>query len=313
MPIEMSVSENLFSAALPAPSADEDGSKPGVYALTLTLKERRPLLGTLIVPQAGDVPDPEQAYVEKSGLGAEVEWTIRALPELCPEAEVLLAAVMPDHVHLLLRLHEHPRVSLPVLVLALKNVTEESAQQPLWNEGCTSCFLAEKEQVVRASENIFRNPYRLAMRQLGREYLIIRRARETAGRTVDCIGNQALLERPIRPVRIGRRLTPEEKRNCKNACILDARQGAVLAGAFISPDEKAVLQQALKEKLPVVMLQAECIPTGYVPAGNLREACLEGRLLILNPWPDNDGRKTITREQCLALNRLAEDLADDVL
>ncbi|MCR5817475.1 MAG: hypothetical protein K6F89_00025 [Prevotella sp.] len=42
----------------------------------------------------------------------------------------------------------------------------------------------------------------------------------------------------------------------------------------------------------------------------LSTTCSEGRLLQISPWDYHMQRKTISREQCLKLNRLAEEIAN---
>jgi hypothetical protein len=49
----------------------------------------------------------------------------------------------------------------------------------------------------------------------------------------------------------------------------------------------------------------------YKPAGESFEACSEGRLLQISPWEHHLGRRIISREQCLQLNRLAALIADE--
>jgi hypothetical protein len=44
----------------------------------------------------------------------------------------------------------------------------------------------------------------------------------------------------------------------------------------------------------------------YKPAGESFDACSEGRLLQVCPWEYHMERRTISREQCLELNRLVE-------
>lgn len=43
----------------------------------------------------------------------------------------------------------------------------------------------------------------------------------------------------------------------------------------------------------------------YKPPGKYFEACAEGLLLMLAPWPYHFDRRNISRQQCLALNDMA--------
>ena len=81
---------------------------------------------------------------------------------------------------------------------------------------------------------------------------------------------------------------------------------------FISPDEAAVRDVALREGLPVVYILDNGMPDSaqYKPPGSLIEAIATGRLLLLSPWPHhvpNKGR--CTRAECTAMNAMAETIA----
>lgn len=48
----------------------------------------------------------------------------------------------------------------------------------------------------------------------------------------------------------------------------------------------------------------------YKPCGESFDACSEGLLLQISPWDYHMEKKTITREQCLELNEMAERIAE---
>ena len=82
---------------------------------------------------------------------------------------------------------------------------------------------------------------------------------------------------------------------------------------FISPDEAAVRDVALREGLPMIYILDNGLPIGakYKPPGSLIEAIAEGRLLLLSPWPHpvpNKGR--CSRAECTAMNAMAEAIAN---
>ena len=121
----------------------------------------------------------------------------------------------------------------------------------------------------------------------------------------------------------------DARKEYMNGCILSARKGTVLIGAFINEYEKQVRDEALHESLPVIQLCYEQFSNLYKPSGNLFDACTMGHLLLLheedvsattptarptapslrNPYWES--LRKITREQCKALNALAEELASD--
>jgi hypothetical protein len=93
-----------------------------------------------------------------------------------------------------------------------------------------------------------------------------------------------------------------------NGCVLKARKGAVMVSPFISPYEKQVMQVLLQEQHPFILLVDNGFHEYYKPGDVLFDACAAGRLLILSPWPYDDGKRHISRAECVALNTMAEEI-----
>jgi len=92
--------------------------------------------------------------------------------------------------------------------------------------------------------------------------------------------------------------------------VLKARQAVVMVSPFISTDGKQVMQVLLKEHHPFILLTANGFRDYYKPADMLFDACAAGRLLILNPWPYDGGKRHISRADCIALNEMAEEICN---
>jgi hypothetical protein len=56
----------------------------------------------------------------------------------------------------------------------------------------------------------------------------------------------------------------------------------------------------------VIWVRENGFPPLYKPTGRAFDACSEGCLLMISPWEYHTERRTISREQCLKLNRLVE-------
>lgn len=303
---------------------DWDYRQPAIYMLTLTLAERRPLLGQLIIEEVNGEAIPEMAHIKPSELGKMVLRSMYEWQRLQPELKVLQYQLMPDHLHIALQVKEATELTLGKILRILKMQTEKKARElssstivapnnqvptPLWAPGFNDNRLRTRGQLQHMIAYIQDNPRRLAIKTLHRDLFTIQRGKEYAGTAFDTLGSISLLNRELQAVHVGSRWSAEEKRNYKNGCILAARQGKVLIGAFISEDEKAVKRVALEEKLPMIQLQENGFPELYKPAGEFFDACAEGRLLLMAPWPYHARRHTISREQCKALNQMAEQLA----
>ena len=78
-------------------------------------------------------------------------------------------------------------------------------------------------------------------------------------------------------------LTPEYAQD-KEKLLKRAEEGAVLVTPGISKGEKGVVDVALEDHLPLILLQKEPITEYWKPSQERFYACAAGRLLILAPW-----------------------------
>ena len=78
-------------------------------------------------------------------------------------------------------------------------------------------------------------------------------------------------------------LTPEYAKE-KEELLKMAEEGAVLVTPGISKGEQGVVDAALTDRLPLILLQKETITEYWKPPQRRLYACAAGRLLILSPW-----------------------------
>ena len=102
----------------------------------------------------------------------------------------------------------------------------------------------------------------------------------------------------------------EPLRHYMNSCILAARKGVIMVSPFISPYEKQVMLVMLREKLPFIYLSDNGFREYYKPTDVLFDACASGRILILSPWTYDASKRRISREDCIALNTMAEEICN---
>lgn len=70
----------------------------GLYHITLTIIDRQPLLGTLVIPDK----DPTKTRVSRTALGNALVDCLLSIPHYHPEVQVLHFCLMPDHLHAVL-------------------------------------------------------------------------------------------------------------------------------------------------------------------------------------------------------------------
>ena len=178
----------------------------------------------------------------------------------------------------------------------------------LWEQGYHDRILSGEGQLQRLVDYIRENPRRSLMRRQHADWF--RPFSITAADTnLQAYGNLELLHAPHRQsVRISSRITEEERNRQQQELLVAARQGTVLISPFISIGERFVEETALQEHLPIVKLLPNGFSPYYKPQGHYFEACSEGRLLLLTPYPYSTQKVVLTRAVCNYLNVLAARL-----
>ena len=180
----------------------------------------------------------------------------------------------------------------------------------LWEQGYHDRVLSGQGQLQRLVDYIRENPRRsLIKRQHAgwfRPFSVT-----AAGTTLQAVGNPQLLQAVRREaVRISGRITEEQRNTQQQELLTAARQGTVLISPFISAGEHFVEETALQERLPIVKLLPNGFSPYYKPQGHYFDACGEGRLLLLTPYPYSTQKVVLTRSVCNYLNVLAARLAE---
>lgn len=93
---------------------------------------------------------------------------------------------------------------------------------------------------------------------------------------------------------------------CQKARVLEAaRKGAVVVSAFISPKEREIRDELMREQLPLIAVADNGFSNRYKPFGTSFYACAEKRLVQISPWTYlYQKNASVTREMCLVMNEL---------
>ena len=215
----------------------------------------------------------------------------------------------------------------------------------LWAPGFQDSILFRAGQLDAMFNYLRDNPRRLAVKRLFpdlfRAVAALRRPLPSLGvvGAFAALGNRFLLDRPLVQVQVSRRdfayrrepkaggglkiardavgepLVAQESAAFTakaEALLARARQGAVLLSPCVSEGEREIARRAFAESLPLVVLRNKGFAPLEKPGGRHFDACAAGRLLMLAPaaWPHVLGEKPMTRRDALALNRLAQALAE---
>ena len=215
----------------------------------------------------------------------------------------------------------------------------------LWAAGFQDSILFRAGQLDAMFNYLRDNPRRLAVKwlfpDLFRAVAALRRPLPSLGvvGAFAALGNRFLLDRPLVQVQVSRRdfayrrepkaggglkiardaagepLVAQESAAFAakaEALLARARQGAALLSPCVSEGEREIARRAFAEGLPLVVLRNKGFAPLEKPGGRHFDACAAGRLLMLAPatWPHVPGEKPMTRRDALALNRLAQALAE---
>lgn len=179
----------------------------------------------------------------------------------------------------------------------------------LFERGYCDKLLLHEGQLETWKRYLDDNPRRLAIKRLRPDYFTIINNAEVVGHSCQLVGNRFLLDIPQKmAVIVHRRYTDTEYAEYRRQWLACGEAGGVLVSAAIATREKTVMREAMDRGYHVILLRENGFPPLYKPAGEAFEACTEGRLLQISPWEYHMEHKTITRQQCLQLNKMAEDI-----
>lgn len=155
-------------------------------------------------------------------------------------------------------------------------------------------ILHSEGQLRRMIDYVHDNPRRLALRRTNPQLFKIHQKVIVAGVACTTLGNQFLLDYPMKEVvQCSRRLTQEEIDKKKEQCLIEAERGTVFVSAGISEGEKQICRTLREEGYPLVILLKDGFPkeldphyTYFKPHGVYYDACAEGRLLLIEPNPE---------------------------
>jgi len=303
----------------------------GIYHVTLTIPTREPLLGTLVVPNG----EAEKASVEATSLGRLVIWCFNQIPIQHPEIRNLQYCLMPDHFHGIIYVTQAMPVGILTVVRGFwqgckkvaKNLNVSvKANTIRHNEQSNSTFtdkpfirvMSRRGQLDTMMRYVQLNPVRLATKRLHPGYFHVMHNVRVAGHVFDAVGNVAILMNPHRAtVHVHKELVMDAERHgntqplrdYKNNCIIQARQGVTMVSPFISPHEQEVEQVLIREQHPIIVLMDNGFRDYYKPSALLFDACAEGRVLLLAPTTYDENKKAISRQECVQLNHITDEIA----
>ena len=281
-----------------------------IYMVTLVVEGRRPLLGELCAP---DDKHP-QAWLRPSELGKRVLKCWRDIGLYNPQIRLMAVQLMPDHLHGVLFVTERMPRHLGQVINGFKkgcnDISRELLNSTLWETGYHDRILRDKRHLVSMVRYLHDNPHRLWTKRYNPEMFSVHHEVVIGDHKVAIAGNRFLLDFPLKvAVKCSRSLSEDDINREITRFLAMARDGAVLVSPCISPGEKAVMRAAFDAGMNEIVLLENGFSEMWKPGGAQFDACAEGRLLLVAPWPHHNDRRLITRAQCNELNELAREIA----
>ena len=179
----------------------------------------------------------------------------------------------------------------------------------LFESGYNDLILLDDGQLDNWKHYLDDNPRRLAIKRLRPDYFTTLNYADIAEWHCQLVGNSFLLDIPQKvAVIVHRAYSDKEYAEYRKKWLACGEAGGILVSAAIAPREKEVMREAMNRGYRIIFVRENGFPPLYKPSGESFDACSDGRLLQVSPWEYHMKRRKISREQCLMLNRLVEEI-----
>lgn len=283
-----------------------------IYMITLTVKARRPLLGHI----TGDGAT-QPALMHLCPMGQAVSDAVPKITHHCPAIEILAHQVMPDHVHIIIFVHERIPQHLSHVISGFKGGCNILCRElgldttTLWEEGFNDRILDHNVKLQNLINYVHNNPQRYAIKRANPDLFRVKRNVQVGCYTFAALGNIFLLDAPLLlQVQCSRSITDNEIAYRTDQYLQQCENGAVLVSPRISHGEKQIMNAAFERGFPTIILRENGFSQYSKPGGKYFDACAQGRLLLLTPWEHHNRDITPTRDQFLALNHMAQTICN---
>ena len=311
-----------------------DYHRKGTYMVTLVVEGRRPVLGKLTM-SAGE----QDTSVELTALGKAIRnEEVQKISAIYKMVEIWKLCIMPDHIHMIVRIKEdlpegkhlghivagfkggcsrawwrmgRPCADAQGVVAATDAQGVVAAGMPsIFERGYNDLILLNDSQLDNWKHYLDDNPRRLAIKRLHPDLFTTLNYIDIAEWHCQIVGNRFLLDIPQKvAVIVHSAYSDKEYAEYKKEWLACGEAGGILVSAAIATREKEVMREAMNRGYRIIFVRENGFPPLYKPSGESFDACSNGRLLQICPWEYHMERRIISREQCLMLNRLAEEIA----
>ena len=280
-----------------------DYSKGASLFVTMATEPRKALFGRV-----------ENAAVVLSDLGRLVLESMEAIPRFNPGIRLFEHVLMPDHLHMNLRIEAGLDEPLQVLGAAMrkfKTYTSTLARKmlslpKLWQQGYHDRICVSRRFIDAITRYIRYNPLKYELMYNQPEYMRIQEPLDSARLDADAfwkgMGNVALLDEAnkLLALRVSRKVQARDLPRVVSRMKDAVNAGYTLISGFISPGEVAVRDMLLENReARFIHILPSCMKNGHRPDSRYLPALSEGRFLEI---AEGNDETEFGRGACLALN-----------
>ena len=280
-----------------------DYSKGASLFVTMATEPRKALFGRV-----------ENAAVVLSDLGRLVLESMRAIPRFNSGIRLFEHVLMPDHLHMNLRIEAGLDEPLQVLGAAMrrfKTYTTTLARRHLglstiWQQGYHDRICVSRRFIEAVTRYIRYNPLKYELMYNQPEYMRIQEPIDSLRLDVDDfwkgIGNVDLLSlnAKLLSLRVSRKVAVQELPHVVSRIEDAVRAGYVVISGFISPGEVAVRDMLLENReARFIHILPSCMKNGHRPDSRYLPALSEGRFLEI---AEGNDESEFGRGVCVAIN-----------
>lgn len=287
------------------------------YHVTICKLKTAPTFGCLKGDCRIKVGTPGCAYVELNDLGKIIAEEIITIQHFHPIVQIYQYSVMPDHIHILLRITQRSPKALGYYISNFMGAVRRRWRDAtnngykIFEKGYNDKIIYRDRSLATVFNYIRENPHRLAVRRMYPEFFKRVYNVTIGGKKYQTYGNQFLLRNPFKEqVVVHRADGVEVRERMREMWLYAAANGGVLVSPFISPAEKEIRAAAEEMDGRVILITHMPFGERYKPHAHDFDLCCRGLLLIVAPTepPVSD---ELSRTACLTMNALAATICDD--
>ena len=278
-----------------------DYSSAGLYFITICSHNRKCIFSRIV--GRGLAPaESKEITIEYKEYGKIAEKQLLLLENRYPMCKLYAYVIMPNHIHVLLRVHKQLPHQLGYYISwfklqcmercsAIDGIPSDGEKRPIFGKEYHDRILSRKGQLAHMARYIKDNPRRLALKRANPDLFRIHQQTPIGGILCTTLGNMFLTENPMREaLHCSRSLTQAEIDSLKEKCLSNAANGIIYISPAISEGEKQICRALREAGYPLIIILSEGFPEPdsphyrfYKPSGVYFEACAAGQLLLIEP------------------------------